>query len=59
MAAWLEQDSIEGDNVGRDIGQLQQHTWQGGVEHVQAMPGLPGLRLAGAAQLVEAPEEKG
>lgn len=35
--------TLEGDDVGRDVGQLQQDARQGGVKHVQAMLGVSGL----------------
>lgn len=35
--------TLEGDDVGRDVSQLQQDARQGGVKHVQAMLGVPGL----------------
>lgn len=35
--------TIEGDDVGRDVGQLQKDAGQGGVEHVQTVLGDSGL----------------
>lgn len=35
--------TLESNHVGRDVGQLEQDTWQGGMEQVQAVLGVPGL----------------
>ncbi len=35
--------TLEGDDVGGDVGQLQQHARQCGVEHVQVVRGSPWL----------------
>ena len=35
--------TLEGHDVGRDVGQLQQDTGQGGVKHVQAVLAVSGL----------------
>lgn len=35
--------TLEGNDVGRDVGQLEQDPRQGGMKQVQAVLGVPGL----------------